>query len=60
MFGRVASTLDRNAIIILYLTAAVLLLAGLCLAVTAPAARAQPSPHGSRPAMTTPRHSPGL
>ena len=45
MFGRVPSTLDRNAIIILALTAAVLLLAGLCLAITAQPAKAQPAPH---------------
>jgi hypothetical protein len=36
MFGRVATTLDRNAIIFLALVAALLLLAGLCLAITAP------------------------
>jgi hypothetical protein len=45
MFGRIAGMLDRNVVICLYLTAAVLLLAGLCLAITAPPARAQPSPH---------------
>jgi hypothetical protein len=56
MFGRVASMLDRNVIIFLYLTAAVLLLAGLCLAVTAPPAKAQSSPHGSRPVAATSRH----
>ncbi|HEX4064349.1 MAG TPA: hypothetical protein VHY58_25345 [Streptosporangiaceae bacterium] len=44
MFGGVANTLDRNVIIFLALTAAVLLLAGLCLAITAPPAQAQPSP----------------
>jgi hypothetical protein len=45
MFGRVAGMLDKNAVIFLSLAAAVLLLAGLCLAITAPPARAQPSPH---------------
>jgi hypothetical protein len=49
MYGRVANTLDRNAIICLSVTAAVLLLAGLCLAVTAPSARAQ-APARSAPA----------
>lgn len=36
MFGWVAHRLDRNVIILLSVTAAVLLLAGLCLAVTSP------------------------
>jgi hypothetical protein len=47
MFGRVANTLDKNVIILLSLTAAILLLAGLCLAVTSPPAKAQAP---SRPA----------
>jgi energy-converting hydrogenase Eha subunit F len=44
MFGRVANTLDRNVIIFLSVTAAILLLAGLCLAVTASPAKAQAPP----------------
>jgi hypothetical protein len=44
MFGRVANTLDTNAIIILSVTAAILLLAGLALAVSSPPAKASPPP----------------
>jgi hypothetical protein len=45
MFGRVAHMLDKNAIIVLSVTAVVLLLAGLALAVTSAPAKAQTPPH---------------
>jgi hypothetical protein len=44
MFSRVAHSLDRNVIIFLSVTAAILLLAGLCLAVTSTPAKAQAPP----------------
>jgi len=44
MFGRVANRLHRNVIVLLSVTAAILLVAGLCLAVTSAPAKAQAPP----------------
>jgi cytochrome c5 len=47
MFGRVGYRIDRNVAICLAVVAAMLLAAGLALAVAAPSARAQAIPAGS-------------
>jgi hypothetical protein len=62
MFGRVGYRIDRNVAVCLAVVAAMLLLAGLALAVTAPAAHAQlapapatgQAPHHSRAVQTAP------
>jgi hypothetical protein len=50
MFGRVGYRIDRNVAICLAVVAAVLLAAGLALAVTAPSARAQVTQSSPDPA----------
>lgn len=56
MFGWVANTLDKNVIIVLSVTAAILLVAGLCLAITSPPAKAQ-SRQRNAPAKASQAHT---